>query len=87
MKFEAPVKGDTRVKRGFLLFSLSIGGEGRWLEFARWEEKYVPDWQDRLEWRTQRWIDKEEVIRWRILRHQSAIQKLKLKLLDAIGDF
>ena len=37
---ERPKIGSKRINKGFLLFSLKIGKETRWLENARWMEEY-----------------------------------------------
>jgi hypothetical protein len=40
MRWTDPKEGDTRVRSGFLFFPKTINGEERWLEWARWEERY-----------------------------------------------
>ena len=40
MKLRQPKYGDKRIRWGFLLFPIFIGEEGKWLEFATWEEMY-----------------------------------------------
>ena len=54
-KHPEPKHGDVRVRRGFLWFPQTIGGETRWLEVATWEEKldaetdpFPPWWRVRM---------------------------------------
>lgn len=61
MRFPIPANDDTRVRSGFLFFPKTINGEVRWLERARWLEKYV--WWSmpihQTGWVPQYWIDEE----------------------------
>lgn len=38
---EKPGLGHFRARWGFLFFPKNIAGEVRWLEFARWEERFT----------------------------------------------
>ena len=51
-------RGETRVKSGFLLFPKWINHQWRWLEYAKWEQR----WSSGLfhyEWWNIKWVDDE----------------------------
>ncbi len=53
--------GEERIKEGFLFFPKSIKisddyFESRWLERARWKERFYPGWGDDY-WTSVEWID------------------------------
>ena len=57
MRWRSPVFGDVRVRAGFLVFPRCIGGEWRWLEYARWLQRY-----DRsCGWHSWRWVKGDDV--------------------------
>ncbi len=55
MRWREPRDGDTRVRRGFLLFPKTISGETRWLEWARWQERYEASYESW--WMAVAWVD------------------------------
>lgn len=63
MRTTRPQEGKTRTEKRFLIFPLTISGETRWLEMAKWEEKvvyYVNVFSKEYrgwEWKPQRWLD------------------------------
>jgi len=50
--------GDRRICQRFLVFPMEVGLESRWLEYAKWEEKYHK-WHVHSGgfWSKVRWID------------------------------
>ena len=63
-KVSKPKLGDTRTKKGFLLFPKTIGNSRRWFEFAAWVQVHslVPGplpgkWP---EWVNDHWIEDSE---------------------------
>jgi len=40
MRWRKPKDGDTRFKKSFLLLPRTIQGVTRWLEMAKWEQRY-----------------------------------------------
>ena len=56
MRWKPITDGTTRVKSGFLIFPKTIENETRWLEYARWEQRYFNCSGTRF-WSTKRWID------------------------------
>lgn len=51
--------GDVRERCGFLLMPRTIGGETRWLEWAKWEEVWTNIGRDEVynTWIESRWIN------------------------------
>ena len=54
---------ETRIVEGFLFFPMTINGERRWLEYAKWEEHvwriYTTGNSEKIkyEWAINRWLD------------------------------
>ena len=53
--------GDKRIRTKFLLLPKKIDYEVRWLEFAKWEERFTAKWYEEdsyiYEWKAFRWLD------------------------------
>lgn len=62
---EYPI-GTRRVRREFV-FTMSIGGESRQLQFCMWEEEYVfvciPSLEAECYWRPLRWLSTSDALR------------------------
>jgi len=58
--------GDLRTRRGFLFFPKQIGKQWRWLEFARWEERFqfhsymIAGYLPVFDWAAIRWLPSPE---------------------------
>lgn len=71
IKREQPAVGTRRERKGFLWLPRIIGEETRWLERARWQERYVR-WADVLPsspvvgallgccWITEKWLNDDQ---------------------------
>lgn len=52
-----PKQHDTRIRKGFLLFPKKIGNEIRWLETAKWKERYTYDHELNSHWVPYLWFN------------------------------